>query len=33
MDTYKDALELTALCDDSGPPPWAASLVSAQVAP
>jgi glucose-1-phosphate cytidylyltransferase len=33
MDTYKDALELTAMCDDSGPPPWAASLVPAAVAP
>jgi glucose-1-phosphate cytidylyltransferase len=31
MDTYKDALELTALCG-SGPPPWAAQ-VPAAVAP
>ena len=31
MDTYKDALELTALCS-SGPPPWAAGLVPAAVA-
>lgn len=28
MDTYKDALALTALCDDDGPP-WARSLVRA----
>ncbi len=27
MDTYKDALELTALCGD-GPPPWAAPTVA-----
>jgi len=32
MDTYKDALELTALCG-SGEPPWAAAMVPAAVAP
>jgi glucose-1-phosphate cytidylyltransferase len=31
MDTYKDALELTALCS-SGPPPWAAAMMPAAVA-
>jgi glucose-1-phosphate cytidylyltransferase len=32
MDTYKDALELTALCG-SGTPPWATAKVPAAVAP
>lgn len=31
MDTYKDALELTALCD-GGSPPWAAAMEAAAVA-
>jgi glucose-1-phosphate cytidylyltransferase len=31
MDTYKDALELTALCG-SGAPPWAAPMAAAAVA-